>query len=246
MKLSLVAVGAALVLATQAYAGLTVTSSVGGAPTLNPSRNAIGGAPTGAGYENFDALPLGQSGATLASGITVSFQPDARAVKADQTNIYAAPYLSGSNGNHFGPNGKNQANGSDMTTYITAGSTDASKGAMVTLQLPTMEKYFGLLWGSVDDYNSLSFYNGSNLVGMITGVQVLNNPHGNQGMNGTTYVNINSTTAFDRVVATSTQYTFEIDNVAFAKTNPVSEPTSLALGGLGLLGIGLARRSRRA
>ena len=43
-------------------------------------------------------------------------------------------------------------NGPDTTTYLTTGI------GSVTLTLPGPEKYFGLLWGSVDTYNTLSFY----------------------------------------------------------------------------------------
>ena len=43
--------------------------------------------------------------------------------------------------------------------------------------------------------------------------------NGDQGVNGTYYVNINSNTFFDTVIATSTQYAFEFDNVSFNPTN---------------------------
>ena len=68
--------------------------------------------------------------------------------------------------------------------------------------------YFGLLWGSVDNYNTLSFYNGSTLIGTITGADITPTATGDQGVNGTFYVNLVSTTPFDRVVATSSQYAF--------------------------------------
>jgi hypothetical protein len=58
-------------------------------------------------------------------------------------------------------------------------------------------------------------------------------------------INANSGSAFDRVVATSSQYAFEFDNVAFSK-NPVPEPVSLGLLGTGVLGLLLVKRRRTA
>ena len=172
----------------------------------------------------------------------MSFTPNAQAVQGSVSGQYAAPFLSGGNGTGFGS--PNQPDGVNTTTYLTSGSTGIEGGAAVTLELPFLAKYFGLLWGSVDDYNTLSFYNGADLVGSITGLDVTASPNGDQGVNGTLYVNITSDVAFDRVVATSSQFAFEFDNVALSRT-PIPEPASLALLGLGLLGLGAAARARR-
>jgi PEP-CTERM motif len=207
-----------------ARAGITIDASVGGAPT-------------GVSYANFDALPLGNTGGT-SNGITVSFGGDAQAVQGSQSGVYAAPYLSGGNGTPFG----DSTDGPDATTYLTTGV------GSVTLSLPGQEKYVGLLWGSVDGYNTLSLYNGSTLVKSITGTDVTSSANGDQGVNGTYYVNITSTDSFDKVVATSSQYAFEFDNVAY-NPSAVPEPSSFALAGLaaiGGLGVWLRRRRRGA
>jgi hypothetical protein len=222
----------AAAMASAAHAGLLVSGSVGGAPT-------------GVTKENFDAAPLGAAGFVTATGITVSFAPDAAAVQGSSSGVYAAPYLSGGNGLGFGAGGGNQPDGADATSYLTSGSTGSHAQAAITLGLPGLEKYFGLLWGSVDAYNTLSFYNGATLVGSVTGGDVTGSPNGDQGVNGTLYVNISATggDSFDRVVATSSQYAFELDNVAFNPT-AVPEPVTLSMLGVGLLGLGIARRKR--
>ena len=96
----------------------------------------------------------------------------------------------------------------------------ADSAGSVTLQFPTLETYLGILWGSVDGYNSLSFYDGATLIGTVTGSDVMASPRGDQGANGTAYVNITATggSAFDRVVATSGGNAFEFDDVAFNET----------------------------
>jgi hypothetical protein len=194
-----------------ARAGITVSASVGGAPT-------------GVNYANFDNLPLGTAGGS-SGGITVSFTTDGQAVQGSLSGVYAAPYLSNNNGVPFlDPN-----NGPDTTTYLSTGI------GSVTLTMPGQEMYIGLLWGSVDSYNSLSLYNGSTLVGTVTGTDVTSNANGDQGVSGTYYVNINSTESFNTVVASSTQYAFEFDNVAF-NSQAVPEPSSFALALIGMTG----------
>jgi hypothetical protein len=194
---------------------------------------SVGGAPTGVNYANFDNLPLGATGG-VSGGITVSFSTDGQVVNGSLSGVYAAPYLSNGNGTLFGdPN-----NGADTTNYLSTGV------GSVTLTLPGQETYVGLLWGSVDSYNTLSLYNGSTLVGTVTGTQVTSNADGDQGVNGTYYVNITSTESFNTVVATSTQYAFEFDNVAF---NPqaVPEPSSFALALIGVTSAFTFKRMRR-
>jgi len=214
---------------------------------------SVGGAPTGVVLDNLDWLPLGIAGGlSPQSGITVSIVTNGAAVQGTLGGQYAAPFLSGGNGTGFGnPIGTaNQPNGVDGTTYLTSGSTGSVGTAMVTIDLPDNSGlgylYFGLLWGSVDDYNTLQFYNGSDLVGTVTGSDVTASPNGDQGVNGTLYVNIVSTLAFNRVVATSSDFAFEFDNLAFNETSPVPAPAAAGLLGLGLLGLFAARNRRRS
>jgi hypothetical protein len=199
---------------TSSYAALSFVSVVGGMPV---------GADT---YVNFDSLPLGAAGGS-SGGVGVSFGPDGQAVQGAASGLYAAPFISNSNGALFGDA---TVSGADATTYLTTGV------GSVTLTLPGNEMYLGLLWGSVDSYNTLQFYNSSNvLVGTATGTDVTNAANGDQGVNGTYYVNINSSVAFTTVVALSSVYAFEFDNVAFNDrpfSGAVPESSSLTVWSL--------------
>lgn len=231
-KLSLAAIVGGLLLAGAANAAIITATAT------------VGGAPTGVIRDNLDIIPLGSGGGVSATGIVVSFAPDGGAVQGAVVNMYAAPYLSGSNGLGFGNPG-DQPLGADTTTYLTAGG---HRGSSATLLLPLDVTYFGLLWGSVDDYNTLELYHDDTLIGTVTGTQVTNPkyPNGDQSANGTYYVNITSDTFFNKVVALSSQHAFEFDNVAYNRTVPSPEPVTLSLVGAGLAGLGLSRRRRKA
>ena len=228
-----------------------VTAALALGPVVVPSTSmaalisaSVGGAPIGAGkYENFNSLS--STGGLSEQGIMVTFSGTGAGAIAlpDAPGFYAAPFISGSNGTSFGDF---NAYGRDETQYLTTGIGE------VTLQLGESHQYFGLLWGSVDDHNSLSFYSGDTLLFNVTGHDVDGFANGNQGADGTLYVNINSDTPFDRVVASSTSYGFEFDNVALSvnpiglpETSVVPEPGTLALLGLGLFA-GLVARYRRS
>ena len=207
----------------------------------------VGGAPTsGVFYETFESLPLGSTGGTLANGLSISFQPNAQVVQGSLSGQYAAPFLSGANGAGFGLDG---VTGPDPSKYLAAGNSSTNNGASITFTFDVGQQYFGLLWGSVDDFNTLTFYDEfDNVISVITGTDAVTsaNDNGDQGVNGTFYVNLTSDVEFYKVVATSSQSTFEIDNVAFGADIPsVPEPASLAMLGLGLLGVGAVTRRRR-
>lgn len=166
-----------------------------------------------------------------SGSLSVSFAPVAQAVQGT-TSTYAEPYVSGDNNNYFG----GDYTGSDNTTYLTAGSDGDVNypNSMVTLTFSKAQNYLGILWGSVDAYNTLSLYNNNVLVGQLTGSDVIADPNGNQVAGGTTYVNITGVT-FDEVIATSSQYAFEFDNVAYSA---VPESTTIIAGALLLLPLG--------
>lgn len=219
--------GCFLSVASETRAAFTFTAVGGG--------SAIGGV----NYATFNNSTLG-SGTTTDGTLTASFgggAGGAAVVNGSLANTYAAPVFTGNNNLFFS---STPTTGTDTTNFLSAGtgSITLTFGAATT-------NYLGLLWGSVDSYNSLTFFDANgNVVGSITGTMV----NALTGGNTTgTYVNVMSTTAFTRVVASSALNSFEIDNVAYGNFL-VPEPSSVVLCGLaGLIGLGVARvRGKKA
>ncbi len=145
-------------------------------------------------------------------------------VQGNSSGVYATPYL-------------------DSTKYSTV-----SGGQTSTFNLGFAADYFGLYWGSIDSYNTISFYLGNSLVQSFSGTPVagLLQDGGQTSWASNRYINFNFVNAtFDKVLLISGSNAFETDNHAFRKAS-VSEPMTLVLMGLGLFGLVAARRFKRA
>jgi hypothetical protein len=103
-------------------------------------------------------------------------------------------------------------------------------------------------WGSIDPTNSVTFFNGTTNVGSITGasfaLQAALNADGNQGsFNSNRFVTLSDADAFNRIVITSGQNSFELDNFI---APPVPEASTWAMMILGFFGIGFMAYRRKA
>ena len=136
--------------------------------------------------------------------------------------------------------------GSPLTAVAADSGNYFSTGAgSITINFTQPETWFALLWGSIDDYNHLTFMNGTNTIFTVDGTTAqaaakgfLSN--GFQGPGGSAYVVVNTSTPFTSVIASSTSVSFEFGGVV---ASDVPEPNSFwCLFGIG---IGLVAMRRR-
>jgi hypothetical protein len=99
----------------------------------------------------------------------------------------------------------------------------------ITISYGQNQQYFGIMWGSVDGYNTLSFYNNDRLVEQVSGRDVTSNPNGNQAAKGTYFANFNfnGDATFNRVVFTSSSPAFEFNMIAFSTRTQAITPTDV-------------------
>ncbi|MFZ4407578.1 MAG: hypothetical protein ACOYOH_09560 [Paracraurococcus sp.] len=144
---------------------------------------------------------------------TISYTGTSGIYSGNVTGVTAAPYT---------------ATGPTTGNYFAAEPKSA-----ITFSYAQQQQYFGMMWGSVDSYNTLSFYRGDTLVEQLPGKAITAVPNGVQGAGNTYWVNVNFGTgvSFDRVVATSTSPAFEFSVIAFSTTTQAITPAQVAAAG---------------
>ncbi len=150
--------------------------------------------------ETFNDLSVGQkSFHSTALDADFSGSGSAAVFHGSVDGVAAAPF--------FGP----LPGAPDTTNYFSVGG-----GGTETITFGSEQNAFGLYWGSVDSYNTISFYDGMKLVASYSGANV--SPlfsDGNQGSfasNG--YVQFSGLAQFNKVVLQSSSNAFEVDNIS--------------------------------
>ena len=158
-----------------------------------------------------------QAGLSIATGVTLDY--DTAVIVQNLNNASGANPFPISEGDYLS---------------ITAQGT-------ATLAFTNDQNSIGFMWGSIDAYNSVEFLLNNTQVGLFSGTDVVTAPvnaDGAQFADGSAYVEFGNG-SFDQVVFTSSDNSFEIDNISFVV--PASGSTIIFLG-LGLLGLGAASR----
>lgn len=183
---------------------------------------AAAGSANAAVLVTLGGVPAGTSGTTSVYGTTYNF--DTTFAPISSGNLVTGSL----NGKYAAPNG-------DSTQYYSVGSFTTPQ--LATLTLSGSYNYLGLLWGSIDNYNSITLHlagGGTEVINSST-QPLLNPANGNQGPGGTSYVNILASDYISSIDFYSGQAAFEFDNLTVAA---VPEPTTWAMMILGFLGLG--------
>ena len=145
--------------------------------------------------------------------------------------------------------GVSAAPAGDTSAYLNVGP---SRGTPITFTVSGLSaNYFGFFGGSLDTYNLVQFYLNGTLVDSFTGTQINavafpgSQTTGNEAL--AQYIDYFTSPGvfYNSVVISSTSDAFELDNLAIGRSTPLPEPGSVALLGLGAIGL-LAARRRKA
>ena len=245
MKKAMYSVVAALALLSASAAQAVTISYVFAVPNDGSGKTSVYAGAQNVYVETFEGTN-GNGGQTLSQNF-LSITPVSGGgfgyAQGNMEGIYAAP---ANDTTHFAY-GPAQGSGTDSSevNFNYAGLL-ASLGEGASLN------YFGLYYGSIDTFNDVIFYNAAGeVIQTVTGSQLINQFNGQSGNtqadSSNIYVNLffQPDEQFTSFSFRTTSHAFEVDNLVVGYEVPppsVPEPASLALIGLGIAGLGLARR----
>jgi hypothetical protein len=124
-----------------------------------------------------------------------------------------------------------------------------SSGNSETISFGANQRYFGMLWGSVDLTNTATFYENGIALASYTGQQL----EGNSAALGAypavgSYVDFASNSSasyFNQIILSESATFFETDNYAAIAVSGVPEPSTWAMMILGFAGIGFMAYRRK-
>jgi len=202
---------------------LAVAGTFASQANASPIGITYGGTGSGTNFENFDELALGLNSGTIAlpnlgATVTLHFN-NSQIAQGNATNLYQTPFA-------------------DSTQYL---ATFGGGHSTFTFNSPI--NYIGFTWGSVDPYNSISFYDASNnLIDTIGGATIIAGAGltaSDPGVNGSVYANFTSATGIAKIIMNSSINAFEVDNISVAQ---LPLPAALPMFGAALMGLGGFRK----
>lgn len=211
---------ATLLLAASAQAAVLITSTAGSLGQFSTQ--------AGATTIDFEDAPVNTGSPFVSGGFT--FNGDGGVQNSSLAGSYAAP-------------------ANDATKFLTTGrdGTVGFKQESVSFG-PFQRDYFGLYWGSIDQYNTLNFFSNAALVFTVAGNGVPSPADGNQSSDATNrYVNFffSGGQTYDSVQFVTTQPAFEVDNLAIGTAVPEASTWAMMLLGFAGVGFMAYRRSRK-
>jgi hypothetical protein len=179
--------------------------------------------------------------------VNVGTAADQGVVSGSQPGLYAAPVSGGS------PNSPSLWSAPYFSTGL----------GTITLNFSHAERYFGLLWGSVDHGSTYNYIQFNNVIGdKVTTVETITGndiydatnsdaPNGSQGYGGSFYTVLDDLDGtFNQIVLGSTVVSFEAADIEYADATVslerVPEPAAITVLGSALLALVAFRRRRPA